>query len=423
MSDQQFILHPFTVYAPQDENIHIVRGEGTKVWDKNGNDYIDAVGSWWVNLHGHCHPAINEAAISQIQSLEHIMFSGFTHTPAIQLAENLLRVLPSSFKQIFYSDNGSTATEVALKMTLQYWSNSGQNKKTFIAFKNSYHGDTFGAMAVSERDIFTAPFHSLLFDVKYIDIPTAENITTVKSELNTIIQNNEVAGFIFEPLIQGAGGMRMYEANLLDELLKICHQNNIITIADEVMTGFGRTEKIFAIEHLSETPDFICLSKGLTGGYLPLGVTAFNEKIATAFKNSASDKTFYHGHSFTANPISCAIANKSLELLESKNCQQQRINIHKANIAFAETIKKHPLALDVRVNGIILALDVQTSHAEYFYDNPVKRFIYQFFIDRGIIMRPLGNVIYIIPPYCITSEELKKVHCAIKDCLDAIQNM
>lgn len=421
MDDQQYILHPFTIYNPEEQNIHIVRGEGTKVWDKDGNAYIDAVGSWWVNLHGHSHPAINQAAIEQIQALEHIMFSGFTHSPAIELAKNIIHALPHSFVQLFYSDNGSTATEVALKMTLQYWKNIHQPKSTFIAFNNSYHGDTFGAMAVSERDVFTAPFHQHLFDVQFIDLPTKTNIEDVKKELLRIATNYQVAGFIFEPLVQGAGGMRIYEATLLDELLAICAKNNIITIADEVMTGFGRTGKLFAIEHLQHQPDFICLSKGLTGGYLPLGITAFNAKIADAYKNSAPDKTFYHGHSFTANPIACAVANKSLELLQSEACATQRIRIHEAHWHFAEKIQSHPLAEQVRVQGTILALDIASSHTEYFYNNPIKHFVYHFFLKRGIIMRPLGNVIYIIPPYCITEEELNIVYDAIADCLNAVQ--
>ncbi len=423
MDDKKYILHPFTVYNATETNLHIVKGEGTKVWDSEGNAYIDAVGSWWVNLHGHAHPSINQAAIDQMQKLEHIMFSGFTHTPAIELAKNIIHSLPGSFVQLFYSDNGSTATEVALKMTLQFWSNNGNPKKTFLAFKNSYHGDTFGAMSVSERDIFTAPFHPLLFDVKYIDIPTQENIEAVKKELHHIIQNNAVAGFIFEPLVQGAGGMRMYDAALLDELLRICHQNEIITIADEVMTGFGRTGKTFAVDYLSETPDFICLSKGLTGGYLPLGITAYNEKIAATFRDSASHKTFYHGHSFTANPIACAIANKSLELLQSENCVAQQKMIHQNHLLFAEKLKQHPLADDVRVNGVILAFDVKTTHTDYFYNNPIKNFIYRFFIENGIIMRPLGNVVYIIPPYCITPSELQTVYTAIENCLDAVKSL
>lgn len=421
MDDKQYILHPFSIYNPNEANIHIVRGAGTKVWDKDGNAYIDAVGSWWVNLHGHSHPAINQAAIDQIQSLEHIMFSGFTHSPAIDLAKNIIHTLPDSFVQLFYSDNGSTATEVALKMTLQYWNNIGQPKSTFIAFNNSYHGDTFGAMAVSERDIFTAPFHQHLFDVQFIDLPQSDNIEQIKNTLLAIIDNHAVAGFIFEPLVQGAGGMRMYEAALLDEIIQLCHQNNIITIADEVMTGFGRTGKIMAIEHLRHTPDFICLSKGLTGGYLPLGITAFNQKIAAVYQNSAPDKTFYHGHSFTANPIACAVANKSLELLQSEECTQQRQAIEAQHRTFAQKTQSHPLAENVRVQGVILALDIKTKHTAYFYNNPIKHFVYQFFLKKGIIMRPLGNVIYIIPPYCITQEELSSVYQAITDCLDAIQ--
>jgi len=421
--DKKYILHPFTTYRENEFNIPVVRGEGALLFDENGREYIDAVGSWWVNLHGHSHPYINQKISEQLNRLEHVMFSGFTHAPAVDLAERLLARLGGSFSQLFYSDNGSTSVEVALKMAVQYWKNKhGETRKTCIAFRNSYHGDTFGSMSVSERDVFVEPFLDLLFSVGYIDVPGDTTIDSVAASLEELIKQHRPAAFIFEPLVQGAGGMRMYRPEHLDRLIAICHTHGVLCIADEVMTGFGRTGKWFACDHLRNKPDLICLSKGLTGGYLPLGVTAFSDEIASVFTSGEAARTFYHGHSYTANPLACTAALASLDLMEKEETQLDLVRIEKAHRQFAARLASHPLVQDARVSGVILAFDVNRGDEGYFYLHPVKNILYSFFIAEGVVLRPLGNVIYIIPPYCIADAQLQQVYKAVEKGLEHLQN-
>lgn len=418
--DKKLILHPFTTFSEEQNNIPIVSGNKEFLYDENGKEYIDAISSWWVNLHGHTHPYINQAIKSQVETLEHVMFSGFTHQPAVDLAEKLLSKLQPYYSEIFYSDNGSTAIEVALKMTIQYWKNQGEEKKKFLAFTNSYHGDTFGSMSVSERDVFTKPFHKHLFDVEYLEVPTEDNLDRNMELLELSLKDENIAGFIFEPLVQAAGGMRMYLAEHLDFLLRLCKDYNVLTIADEVMTGFGRTGKMFAVDHLQIKPDFICLSKGLTGGYLPLGVTAYNNDVAQVFKSTETVKTFYHGHSFTGNPLSCSAALASLEIFEMENTMDKIRSIHEKHLDFADKLDSYDVVENVRVTGTILAFDIKTDYSEYFYTNPVKKILYDYYLEQGVILRPLGNVVYVIPPYCISDESLDKVYLAILKSIEFI---
>ncbi len=388
--------------------IAIVKGKGSLLFDEQGNRYIDAISSWWVNLHGHAHPYIAERLYQQALELEQVIFAGFTHRPAVELAERLLAILPGNFSKIFYSDNGSTSTEVALKMAIQYWWNQDQKQRNkIIAFKNSYHGDTFGAMSVSDRSVFTLAFHELLFDVVFLDTPTQENI----SELKTTIQlhASQAAAFIYEPLVQGAGGMNMYDPYLLNELLNTAKLNDIICIADEVMTGFGRTGKFFASEYMNKKPDIICLSKGLTGGTMALGVTACTDRIYQAYVDDDAMKTFFHGHSFTANPLACTAALASLDLLQEEKCITQIEKISTANIVFADQLRKSALPVkDVRTLGTMLAFEIDQGKKEYL--NQVSTVITKKALDAGMYIRPLGNTVYIMPPYCIEEEELQKIY-------------
>ena len=420
--DKRYIHHPFTSYSAEKLNIPIVKAHGEFLWDENGKEYIDAISSWWVNLHGHTHPYINQQIAEQLNELEHVMFSGFTHPPAVQLAEKLLGLLQPYYTELFYSDNGSTAVEVALKMAIQYWNNKGLEKKKFLAFSNSYHGDTFGAMAVSERDVFTQPFHSHLFQVEYIDLPTEDNLDRNMERLEQLFKENNIAGFIFEPLVQAAGGMRMYLAEHLDFMIRLCKDYDVLTIADEVMTGFGRTGTMFAIDHLQAKPDFICLSKGLTGGYLPLGVTAYADSIAQSFKSTEHVRTFYHGHSFTGNPISCTTALASLELFIQEDTFSKINLIRNMQLDFADMLDCYDMVENVRVTGTILAFDVKTGYGEYFYTNPVKDILAQYYLEQGILLRPLGNVVYILPPYCIGKESLERVYEAILKSLEFVSS-
>jgi adenosylmethionine-8-amino-7-oxononanoate aminotransferase len=406
--DKKVIWHPFTHQKNTLPPIPIIKGEGTLLYDENNNTYIDAISSWWVNIHGHAHLYIAEKLYQQALQLEQVIFAGFTHEPAVALAERLLQILPLHFSKIFYSDNGSTATEVAIKMALQFWWNQNKKKKTkILAFNNAYHGDTFGAMSVSDRSVFTLAFHNHFFEVIFIDTPTPENIGAIKS----IIHQHalEIAAFIYEPLVQGAGGIKMYDAYLLNEILNTVKLNNIICIADEVMTGFGRTGKFFASEYMHKQPDIICLSKGLTGGTMALGITCCSSKIYEAFVDDDKLKTFFHGHSFTANPLACTAALASLDLLEKESCINKIEWIVEENKQFIHCLKNNKLNIkNIRHLGTIIAFEIDKGKDEYL--NNISTTITQQALQQGVYLRPLGNTVYIMPPYCITESELKKVY-------------
>lgn len=401
--------------------IPIVKGEGCYLIDADGNRYIDAISSWWVTIHGHAHPYIAEKLYEQAKTLEQVIFAGFTHEPAVSLAERLLEILPGRFSRIFYSDNGSTATEVALKMALQFWWNKGvRNRNKVLAFNNSYHGDTFGAMSVSERSIFTKAFQDKLFEVVFIDINQQDfDITQIKA---AGIPWEEVACMIYEPLVQGAGGMLMHEATRLDILLKQCHQHQIICIADEVMTGFGRTGRFFASSYIAEKPDIVCLSKGLTGGTMALGVTACTQEIYEAFLEEDKLKTFFHGHSFTANPLACAAALASLDLLQQEDCLERIALIGREHQAFAGRLANEFPAItkNIRCCGTLFAFELVLGKDEYL--NTVGREITLKALAQGVYLRPLGNTVYLMPPYCITKDELNKVHDVIRTILRELAN-
>ena len=406
--DKKYIWHPFTQQKNMAPPLAIAKAEGSLLYDEIGNAYIDAISSWWVNIHGHAHPYIAEKIYGQALQLEHIIFAGFTHEPAVTLAERLIKILPGNFSKIFYSDDGSTSTEVAIKMAIQYWWNnrSTEKKNKILAFNDAYHGDTFGAMSVSDRSVFTLAFHDILPDVIFIDTPDEQNINSVKE---LVMQHaDSIAAFIYEPLVQGAGGMKMYNAVLLDELLYFIKQKNIICIADEVMTGFGRTGKMFASEYLQTKPDIICLSKGLTGGTMALGVTACSENIYNAFVNDDAKKTFFHGHSFTANPLACAAANASLDLFEKNDMLKNIQSIAEKNIAFAQQLRQLNGIKNVRSLGTILAFEIDKG--EDVYLNTISQDVTKRALEKGVYIRPLGNTVYIMPPYCITAEELNKVY-------------
>lgn len=395
--------------------IALVSGEGTLLFDDDGNAYIDGISSWWVNLHGHSNKYISSKIAVQLKKLEHAIFSGFTHEPAVELAERLLGHLPVMNK-LFYSDDGSTSVEVALKMAFQFWHNSDQIKPKIIAFENAYHGDTFGAMSVGARNVFNLAFDKMLFDVIHIPVPINGEEEKSFQAMEVALLDPNVAAFIFEPLVQGAGGMIMYEAAALDQLLEKCKSKNILCIADEVMTGFGRTGKMFATDSCKIKPDIICLSKGLTGGFLPLGATLCSEKIYAAFLSSDKYKTFFHGHSYTANPIACTAALASLDLLEKENTWI-RINELKDGMDRARAkFENYVHVKQARCCGTILAIEVRSNETTS-YLNPLADTVNEFFIKRGVILRPLGNIIYFLPPYCITEMEFKKVIDSIDDFL------
>ncbi len=420
--DKKVIWHPFTQIKTAPLPIPIVRGEGAYLFDDKGNRYIDGMASWWVNVHGHAHPYLAKKISEQLFTLEHAIFSGFTHEPAIELAERLLKRLPDNLSRVFYSDNGSTAVEVALKMAFQYWSNKEQVRTKVIAFENAYHGDTFGGMSVGARNAFNMPFSKLLFDVIHISVPVNGNEEETKQALRKALSENEIAAFIFEPLVQGAGGMVMYAASVLDDLIAMCREKNVITIADEVMTGFGRTGKFFASSHLKQTADIVCLSKGLTGGVMPLGVTACAEFIYDAFISDDKMKTFFHGHSYTANTTACSAALASLDLFDRTETQANIDRIVRKHGAFFQKIKGHPVLIDVRQLGTIIAFEIKNEEQTN-YLNSLSERISAFFISKGIILRPLGNIVYVLPPYCISDDDLEYIYDSIEEFLNGVKSI
>ncbi|PWT71840.1 MAG: adenosylmethionine--8-amino-7-oxononanoate transaminase [Bacteroidetes bacterium] len=412
--DLEVIWHPYTQHKNMIPPVPIVRASGALLYDETGNGYVDAISSWWVNLHGHAHPFIAEKIYEQAQKLEHVIFTGFTHEPAVLLAERLLAILPGTFSKVFYSDNGSTAVEVAIKMAIQYWKNMEKTngkktrRKKILAFNHAYHGDTFGAMSVSSRSAFTQSFTDYLFEVAFIDPPTNENI----DELKSFIQNDsdEIACIIYEPLLQAAGGMLIYEAACLDSLLEAAKSFDIIRIADEVLTGFGRTGKLFAGDYLRSKADIVCLSKGLTGGTMAMGVTACTAKIFNAFFDDDRSKTFFHGHSFTANPIACAAALASLDLLEREDCKERIDKIGARHSAFVKEfnrVQPHE-AERVRQLGTVLAFDLKDIETGYM--SQLSKMVTANAMRNGIYLRPLGNTVYIMPPYCIEDQQLDKLY-------------
>ncbi len=416
--DKKVIWHPYTQMKNALPIVPIVKGEGVYVFDDKGNKYIDAVSSWWVNIHGHSHPHIAKLVSKQLNELEHVIFAGFTHEPAVQLAERLLAILPGKQEKIFYSDNGSTAVEVALKMCLQFFNNKGKvEKKKVLAFKDAYHGDTFGAMSISGRSIFTNPFNSFLFDVEFIDLPNEDNIENLKSHISH--HKDQLCCFIFEPLILGAGGMQMYGAKYLDQLLSCCAANDILTIADEVMTGFGRTGTLFACDQLINRPDIFCLSKGLTGGTMPMGVTSCNEKVFNAFLSDDKLKTLYHGHSFTANPVACAASLASLDILLTDETLTNIKRVEAQHQRFFERIKHHLKVRTLRQTGTIIAIEWETGDNTS-YLSGLRDQLYTYFLNKGIILRPLGNIVYILPPYVISNVELAYIYQTIEQALEEI---
>ena len=414
------IWHPYTQMQTAPSPVLISHGKEALLYTKSGQTLIDAVSSWWVNLHGHAHPYIAQRIYEQAQQLEQVIFAGFTHEPALQLSRRLLEHLPTNQTKVFFSDDGSTAVEVALKMVLQYWHNNQQPRTHILALEGAYHGDTFGAMSVSGRSTFTEPFAPLLFDVTHLTLPTKGNEAQTLAQLETHLQSNKIAAFIFEPLVQGTSGMRMYEPDVLDKMLALCKKHGVLTIADEIMTGFGRTGHIFASNYLSQQPDLFCLSKGLTGGFLPMGITTCSLPIYNAFLSNDRRRALFHGHSYTANSLACAAALASLDLLEAPSTQEniQRLNQYHQQCKIK--LNTHPKVADCRIRGTIMAIELRTNEQSSYF-NTLRDAMYNFCIKRGVLLRPLGNIIYLIPPYCISPQQLAQVYEVIIDMLNELE--
>ena len=421
-ADKDVIWHPFTQAQTAPDVIPIVRGEGAKLFDAEGREYLDLISSWWVNTHGHAHPKIAKAIGDQAGQPEHVIFAGFTHEPAVVLAKRLKEMLPGDLNRVFYSDNGSTAVEVALKIAYQYFSNKGAPRKKFLAFEGAYHGDTVGAMSVGQSSGFFDAWKDLLFDVAAIPFPATwqgdvdveqkeqESLTSLQRVLET--QGADTCAMILEPLVQGAGGMRMCRPEYLRSLVEMLRSAGILVIFDEVMTGFGRTGELFACIKANITPDLICLSKGLTGGFLPLSATVCRDEIYDAFLDDSFDKAFAHGHSFAANPLGCAAAIASQDLLTAPDTQTWIAAIsavHEERLAQLATFE--PLE-HARQTGTIAAIDIIADDSGYSASVGPK--LKAYFLEQGMLIRPLGNVMYVLPPYCISDDDLHRAYDAIE---------
>jgi len=399
------IWHPYTQEALDGPPIRIERGEGAYLYTADGRRLLDGISSWWVNLHGHAHPLIAEAIARQARKLEQVIFAGFTHEPAEELAARLSAILPPVLSRVFFSDNGSTAVEVALKIAVQFWHNKGRpGKKRIIALDHAYHGDTIGAMSVSADSPFTAPFEALRFPV--LRTGTVEQLEQMLKE-----RTHEAAAVIVEPLIQGAGGMLVHSVEFLKCIRELCARYEVLLIADEVFTGFGRTGRMFACDLAGVVPDLMCLSKGLTGGFLPLAATVCREEIYQAFYSHDRSHTFFHGHSYSGNPLGCAAAIASLKIFESEPVFERIAAIGRIHGERLDALKTHPAVSGVRNLGTVAALELRVEDGGYLSD--IRAGLYSFFIDNGILLRPLGNVVYVVPPYVVSPDELHRLYDVI----------
>tara|TARA_B100001029_G_C15035457_1_gene439828 strand:- start:185 stop:1483 length:1299 start_codon:yes stop_codon:yes gene_type:complete len=419
--DSLYIWHPFTQSRESYDPLVIDSAMDEKIFDIDGKEYIDLISSWWVNTHGHCKKEIIAGISNQLKKFEQVLFTDFTHKPAVELAEKLVSILPFNLKRVFYSDNGSTAVEIAMKVAIQYWYNKGRKKKKFVSMKGNYHGDTFGAMSVGFSSGFYSPFEDFLFDSLFIpypgiwkgknDVEKDEDFTLKQVDRVLSENDGEIAAVILEPLIQGAGGMNICRKEFFDKMVKKFKKAGVLVIFDEVMTGFGRTGKMFASDYLVEKPDIICLAKSITGGYLPLAATIFSEKIHNEFSGENINKAFLHGHSYSANPLACAAALASIEIFNKEKTLKKIKKISLIHRQCLKDVSKKLNVSKIRSLGTIAAFDLTNIDKDYGSDesNSLKKK----FLDEGLLIRPLGKTIYLMPPYCISEnclyESYKKI--------------
>jgi len=436
--DRARLWHPYTQMRLAPEPLPIVKAEGVYLYTEDGRRILDGISSWWVNIHGHSHPRLNRALAEQAGRLEHVMFAGCTHEPAVALAERLVERLPSGLTRVFYSDNGSTAVEVAVKLASQYWSNLGQpQRRVFLTLDHAYHGDTVGAMSVSAESIFTRAFEPLLFPVVRAHAPYCVHcplgltrdrcaIDCLKDlEAKLAEHGDKVAAIIVEPMLQGAGGMIMWPAEFLAGVRRMCDRFGTLLVADEVFTGFGRTGRMFACEHAGVTPDMICLSKAITAGYLPLSATVVTDAVYDAFLSEDRAKTFFHGHSFTANPLACAIGLASLDLFQEHDVLADVRRIEQQLRDGLKELRGLRFVGDVRVMGGVGAVELVSDRDDVNdpYLASVGPRLAKAFLDRGVLLRPLGTVLYFMPPYVITPAEVDWVIAQMIDVVKGLSDV
>ncbi len=416
------VWHPFTQHAIAPEAVHVERAAGAYLFGQGGRRIIDAISSWWVITHGHGHPEIVKAVQEQAGALDQVIFAGFTHEPAEELAGRLIDITGNAFDHVFYSDSGSTAVEVALKMAIGYWHHSGYERHKIIAFDEGYHGDTFGTMSAGGRSVYNKVYEPFLFDVEHIPAPIEGNEARTLEALERVLNQNkdDVAAFIFEPLVLGAGGMAMYSPCTLKAMVDLCRAHDVLLIADEVMTGFGRTGTLFACEQAEFMPDIMCISKGLTGGFLPLGATMCRKEVYDAFYHEDKARMFFHSSSFTGNPMACAAANASLKAWEEEPVTERIEVIADSHASAASGFSDRTDVTNVRQKGSILAMDIICEQEGYLADIQPK--LYDFFLSQNVLLRPLGNTVYILPPYCTTEEDLSEIYDSVHFALDGIRH-
>lgn len=407
------VWHPFTQHAVQPDPTVISRGEGAWLEAADDRRIFDAISSWWVITHGHRHPHIVQAIKGQIDRLDQVIFAGFTHEPAEKLARHLVAITPPELEYVFFSDSGSTSVEVALKMALGFWQNKGIRRTRILALEGAYHGDTIGGMSVGERGVFNAPYAPLLFDVERIPFPAVNREEATLDTLKTACKRGDVAALIVEPLVLGAGGMLIYPPSVLSQMKCICEAYDVLFIADEVMTGWGRTGTLFACEQAGVAPDIACYSKGLTGGSVPLAVTMCRADIFDAHYSQDRSKTFFHSSSYTANPVACAAALANLEIWQREPVMERITTLAALHLTRLARFRDDPRFTDVRQIGTIAALDIVVKDAGYLADIGPR--LYRGFLERGLLVRPLGSTIYVMPPYCSTASDLDLVYDAIDE--------
>ncbi|WP_240467648.1 adenosylmethionine--8-amino-7-oxononanoate transaminase [Flagellimonas sp. HSM57] len=415
--DKKHLWHPLTQHKIHSEMLAITKAKGAILIDEAGKEYVDGISSWYTSMYGHCHPYILEKVGVQMQRLDQVVFSGFTHEPAVKLSEELIKILPENQEKLFFSDNGSTATEIGIKMALQYHFNRGEKRNVLLAFEEAFHGDTFGAMSVSGLSVYNGPFEDFFIEVERVPVPTTDNIEAILAQLQVRLEQGGIAGFIYEPLVQGAAAMKMHDAVGLDRMLSLLKEYDVLTIADEVMTGFGKTGKFFASDHLETKPDIMCLSKALTAGLVPMGLTTCTQQVYQAFYSDDIAKGLFHGHTYTGNPLACAAALSALELLQTEEIQENIKNIISWHKQFDISIKNHPKVASTRQLGVIYALDLNVKMERY---GNLRDKLFKHFMDNGVFLRPLGNTIYILAPYITTKTEMERIYGAIKSALELV---
>ncbi len=413
MTSKSPVWHPFTQHAVQPEAIPIARGEGAWLETPDGRRIYDAISSWWVITHGHRHPHIVQAIKAQADKLDQVIFAGFTHEPAEQLARRLVEITPPELEYVFFSDSGSTSVEVALKMALGFWRHRGEDRTRILALQGAYHGDTIGGMSVGERGVFNAPYDPLLFAVDRIPYPEQGHEQMTLDALDAACAAGGVAALIVEPLILGAGGMLIYPPSVLAEMKRFCERHDVLFIADEVMTGWGRTGTRFACEQAGIAPDIACYSKGLTGGSLPLAVTLCRGDIFDAHYSPDRTRTFFHSSSYTANPIACAAALANLEVWDTEPVMQRIGALAALQTCKLDRFRADTRFANLRQLGTIAALDVVAGDAGYMAN--IGPTLYEAFRARNLLVRPLGNTLYLMPPYCSTEADLDLVYDAIDE--------